>query len=62
MNNLSEIISPFKGGLSPLLIHYFSKEASTKLELGKSWWVTITDELILRLQRCAYIRAVEVKY
>ncbi|MDQ7090695.1 MAG: DNA polymerase III subunit alpha [Methylococcales bacterium] len=62
MKTLREIIAPFQGGKCPLLIHYFSKEACAKLQLGESWRVTATDELISRLQRCADIRAVEVKY
>lgn len=59
---IREIIAPFKGGDCPLVIHYFSKEAATKLQLGEHWRVKATDELILRLQRCSYIKAVEVKY
>ncbi len=59
---LREIIAPFKGGDCPLVIHYFSKNAATKLQLGEHWRVQATDELILRLQRCSYIKAVEIKY
>jgi len=59
---LRDIVAPFKGGSCPLVIHYFSKNAATKLQLGENWRVQATDELILRLQRCSYIEAVEIKY
>jgi len=59
---LREIITPFKGGDCPLVIHYFSKEAATKVQLGENWRVQATDELILHLQRCPHIKAVAMKY
>ncbi len=62
INLLRDIIAPFKGGDCPLVIYYFSKNAAATLQLGEDWRVQATDELILRLQRCPYIKAVEIKY
>ena len=62
VSTLHEILNPFKNGDCPVVIQYFSKEATTKLQLGEQWRVRVSDELILRLQRCSYIKAVEVKY
>jgi DNA polymerase-3 subunit alpha len=62
MQTLREILVPFRGGSCPLMIRYTSMTASANLSLGDEWRVTVTDELLLRLQRFSAISGVEVKY
>jgi DNA polymerase-3 subunit alpha len=62
MQNLREILIPFRGGNCPLVMRYTSATAVVNLNLGDEWRVNVTDELLLRLQRFSAITKVELKY
>jgi DNA polymerase-3 subunit alpha len=62
VRQLNPVLTPFKGGGCPVLIHYKSGEAQAMVRLGDEWRVRATDELILRLKRMLGHTAVDVKY
>ncbi|MGR8979311.1 MAG: DNA polymerase III subunit alpha [Gammaproteobacteria bacterium] len=62
VRELNPVLTPFKGGSCPVLIHYRSGEAQAMVRLGDGWRVRATDELILRLKRMLGQGAVDVKY
>jgi DNA polymerase-3 subunit alpha len=62
MERLGETLAPFKGGGSPVGIHYSSREARAAVQLGDEWRVRPTDELIARLKSVFGATAVMVKY
>ena len=62
ISHLKAIFSDYIGGDCPVVIHYFSKDACTKLQLGEQWRLHASDELILKLQRFSAIKAVTMQY
>jgi DNA polymerase-3 subunit alpha len=59
---LEAITTDYQGGNCPIIIHYFSKKARVKLQLGEKWRVFATDTLILHLQRFSSINSVVMNY
>ncbi len=62
IERLREILSPFKGGSSPVSINYISKYARAAVQLGDEWRIHPTDELIARLKSVFGATAVEIRY
>ena len=59
---LTSILQPFCGGNCPLVIQYKSDSAQAALQLGDSWRVHPSEELLSRLQRYLSPDAVEIRY
>jgi DNA polymerase III subunit alpha len=62
ISGLQTALTPFKGGACPVGISYKSLKASTSLELGDTWRVHPTDELLARLKLLPGMASVELKY
>ncbi len=63
VHQLQEIIEPFRGGQCLLMMNYCSATAKASVQLGDSWRVHPTDELISRLQfLLGEANAVNIKY
>jgi DNA polymerase-3 subunit alpha len=63
ISNLQDVIQPFAGGRCMLVVNYRSATEKASVQLGDSWRVHPTDELMDRLQRVfKQDGAVHVKY
>ena len=51
LTELGQILTPFRGGSTPVRICFRQGTANGALELGEAWRVHPTDELLRRLQR-----------
>ena len=62
IEQLTDVLSPFKGGNCPVSINYTSTEARAAVQLGDNWRIHPTDELIARLKSVFGVAGVEVRY
>ncbi|QPK64272.1 DNA polymerase III subunit alpha [Methylomonas sp. LL1] len=62
VEELRRIVEPFCGGQCPVTIDYSTGTAKTSLQLGDSWRVRPSDELLIRLRKFLSSEAVVVKY
>jgi len=63
IHKLQETIEPFSGGQCLLMVNYCSPTAKASIQLGDSWRIQPTDELISRLQGLlGEDNAVKIKY
>ena len=62
VEQLTEILRPFKGGRCPVVVNYRSAQARAVLQFGDDWRLYPTDELLNRLKRLLSPASVEVKY
>jgi DNA polymerase-3 subunit alpha len=62
IDQLAEVLSPFKGGSCPVSISYTSTEARASVQLGDEWRIHPTDELLARLRLVFGATAVEIRY
>ncbi|NOR81362.1 MAG: DNA polymerase III subunit alpha [Methyloprofundus sp.] len=63
IEKLQQTLQPFSGGQCMLVVNYLSTTARASIQLGDSWRVHPTDELIDRLQRVfTQDNAVRIKY
>ena len=59
---LSDVLTPFCGGLCPISIDYSSSNARVIMQLDDNWRVRPSDELLIRLRRLLGVDSVQVKY
>ncbi len=62
VDELSSVLTPFRDGAMPVLLHYRGDTAQGKISLGNEWRVSPTDELIYRLEALAGKERVRVVY
>jgi DNA polymerase-3 subunit alpha len=62
VNELVDLLTPFRGGSCPIYIEYRGKAAQTTIQLGESWRVHPGDELIARLQKRVGADKVKLHY
>lgn len=63
VHHLQETLQPFSGGQCMLVVNYLSDTAKASVQLGDSWRIHPTDELIVRLQRILnHDNATRIKY
>ncbi|NOZ52748.1 MAG: DNA polymerase III subunit alpha [Gammaproteobacteria bacterium] len=62
VNELVQVLSPFRQGQCPVYLNYSGQQASARIKLGKDWCVQPTDELIHRLHELAGEPNVRVEY
>jgi len=62
IEELLDILKPYRGGQSPITIEYTNATAKASLQLGEDWRVRPSDELLIRLRRLLPPEAVEVRY
>ena len=60
IGEIKTVLTPFKGGSCPIQILYCSKTARARIQLGDTWRVKITDELLTQLS--ALFESVEFEY
>jgi len=62
IDQLAEILNPFKGGSCPVSISYTSTDARASVQLGDEWRIHPTDELLTRLRSVFGIAGAEMRY
>ncbi len=63
IDKLQQTLQPFSGGQCMLVVNYLSEVAKASIQLGDTWRVHPTDELIIRLQRVLrQDNAIRIKY
>ena len=62
IDQLSDILRPFRGGNCPIIINYTIKQAQTVIQLGDDWRIHPTDDLISQLTSLFGSAGVEIKY
>jgi len=62
LDDLEEILSPFREGVCPVAIDYQSELATAHLTLSLEWAVRPTDELLKRLRKKFGIESIQVQY
>ena len=63
IEKLQQTLQPFSGGQCMLVVNYLATTAKASIQLGDTWRVHPTDELIDRLQRVfTQDNAVRIKY
>ena len=62
IDQLSDILRPFRGGNCPIIINYTIKQAQTIIQLGDDWRIHPTDDLISQLTSLFGSAGVEIKY
>ncbi|MBL4762167.1 MAG: DNA polymerase III subunit alpha [Gammaproteobacteria bacterium] len=62
LQELCDILSPFREGKTPVVIGYANTEAEGKIKLGAAWHVQPTDELLQRLSGIVPEDNVQVQY
>lgn len=59
---LVKALDPFRGGTTPVWIHYRNESATTTLMLDTSWNIVPSDELLMRLTKLEAAENVELVY
>ncbi len=59
---LKKIITPWRDGKCPVLIHYTNDQASCQLRLGEAWQVTLHDDMLRDLRELLKPENVKVVY
>lgn len=63
VHKLQETLQPYSGGQCMLVVNYLSETAKVSVQLGDSWRIHPTDELLIRLQRILnHDNATRIKY
>jgi DNA polymerase-3 subunit alpha len=62
IDQLKELLEPYKGGSTTVLIHYQREEAIIKLNLPTEWKIRLTDNIVTTLQKLLGNEAVTVVY
>jgi len=62
IRDLQNLIAPFQGGNCPVCIHYITKSARSRIQLGNEWYVHPGDELIHRLEKFLGPNQVKLDY
>ena len=62
VERLEAILRPHCGGLCPVQIQYERPDAKAKLNLGRKWCVTPSDELLEELEDAFCKESVELVY
>jgi DNA polymerase-3 subunit alpha len=62
VDELVDLLAPFRGGPCPIYIGYRGKAAQTTIQLGESWRVHPGDELLARLQKRVGMDKVKLQY
>lgn len=62
VNELVDLLAPFRGGSCPIYIEYRGKAAQTTIQLGEAWRVHPGDELLARLKKRVGTDKVKLHY
>ena len=62
VDELKNVLLPFRGGACPIAIEYTSSQAKTSIQLGDDWRVRPSDDLLIRLRRLLSPDTVVVRY
>jgi DNA polymerase-3 subunit alpha len=62
VDELQDLLNPFRGGNCPILIEYRSKSAKTLLEIGGAWKVRPDDKLLNSLEKRIGAERVKLQY
>jgi DNA polymerase-3 subunit alpha len=61
-NQLASVFRPYRGGSSPVYLHYRNQRARVTLELGEDWTVKPCEELIAALNELDAVKQVGFRY
>ncbi|OGT47863.1 MAG: DNA polymerase III subunit alpha [Gammaproteobacteria bacterium RIFCSPHIGHO2_12_FULL_41_20] len=62
VQQLAELLSPYRGGRCAILVHYGCNGATAQLQLGEAWRVRPTETLLQTLLETALVSQVEMVY
>lgn len=62
IEQLKDILQPFKGGNCPIQVYYNNHHAKASLQLGDDWRIHPSDELMIKLKNLVPEKNVEVNY